>query len=133
MPQLELAEFAANLEFARNALGTAEALALQLTSAMSTSDLLRFSLVQGVSAFDHYVHEEVRTRMIQTQQGLHPRAAGFDRFKVPLGSVGAALAGRQDWLATEVSQQHAFLSFQQPDKVADAFRLVTDQPLWGAR
>jgi len=130
VPQLELAEFVANVEFARNALGTAEALALQLTSIIDTSDLLRFSLVQGVSAFDHYVHEEVRTRMIQTQQGLHPRAAGFERFKVPLSSVGAALADRPDWLAAEVLQQHAFLSFQQPDKVADAFRLVTDQTLW---
>lgn len=132
MPQFELAEFAANLGFARNALSTAEALALQLTAAIDTSDLLRFSLVQGVSAFDHYVHEEVRTRMVQTQRGHHPRAAGFERFKVPLSAVGAALTGRPDWLSTEVLLQHSFLSFQQPDKVADALRLVTDQPLWDA-
>ncbi len=27
-------------------------------------------------------------------------------------------------------QQHEFLSFQQPDKIAAAFRLVTDCPVW---
>ncbi|MCX2971959.1 hypothetical protein OSB71_24420, partial [Streptomyces sp. JHD 1] len=34
------------------------------------------------------------------------------------------------WLEQEIREQHGYLSFQQPDKVADAFRLVSDVSLW---
>lgn len=133
MPQAELALFKQNTVYARDLIATAMAISAQVTSAINTDDLLRAALVQGVSAFDHFVHEEVRARMIATQLGMHPRAAGFDRFRVSLSSVQTALGtGGTAWLESEIREQHGYLSFQQPDKVADAFRLITNIKLWDA-
>lgn len=131
MPATEIALFRQNVSYARDLIATASALRAQVTAAISTDDLLRSALVQGVSAFDHFVHEEVRARMIETELGNHPRAAGYDRFRVTLASVNVALSsGGTSWLEQEIRDQHGYLSFQQPDKVADAFRLVSNVSLW---
>ncbi|MEU8333774.1 hypothetical protein [Micromonospora sp. NPDC048839] len=125
--------FRKNMAYARNLSATAIALARQVTTAINTDDLLRASLVQGVSAFDHFIHEEVCARMILTQQGSHPMAKGYVRFRVSLDSVNQALAGSGvSWLESEIREQHGYLSFQNPDKVADALRLVTDASVWPA-
>ncbi|MGE6955055.1 hypothetical protein [Staphylococcus capitis] len=69
--------------------------------------------------------------MLMIQQGTLPSCPGFYRFRVSLSSLGQALASSSTgWLEAEIRGQHSFLSFQHPDKVADAFRLVTDIPLW---
>ncbi|WP_405660056.1 hypothetical protein [Streptomyces sp. NBC_00079] len=131
MPAPEVALFKQNIRYARDLIATAAALRAQVTAAINTDDLLRSSLVQGVSAFDHFVHEEVRARMIATQLGQHQRAKGYDKFRVSLGAVNSAIAaGGAAWLEQEIREQHGYLSFQQPDKVADAFRLVSDISLW---
>jgi hypothetical protein len=133
MPASELSLFKQNIGYARDLSATAVALAAQVTTAIRVDDLLRSSLVQGVSAFDHFIHEEVRARMILTQQGSHPVAKGYGRFRISLASVNLALAGNGvSWLEAEIREQHSYLSFQHPDKVADAFRLVTDISLWQA-
>ncbi|MGW5690992.1 hypothetical protein ACWEWX_08535 [Streptomyces asiaticus] len=131
MPAPEVQLFKQNITYARDLISTASALRSQLTSAINTDDLLRSSLVQGVSAFDHFVHEEVRARMIAIQLGQNRRAKGFDKFRVSLAAVNLALtSGGVSWLEQEVREQHGYLSFQQPDKVADAFRLVSEVSLW---
>ncbi|MDT3395796.1 hypothetical protein RKE29_03900 [Streptomyces sp. B1866] len=131
MPTPEVLLFKQNITYARDLIATASALRAQVTAVINTDDLLRSALVQGVSAFDHYVHEEVRARMIATQLGQHRRANGYDKFRVSLASVSAALTvGGAAWLEQEIREQHGYLSFQQPDKVADAFRLVSDVSIW---
>ena len=134
MPAQELALFQTNLNFARGMTATAAALQAQLTGAMDVSDFLRAGLVQGVSAFDHFIHEEVRVRMLAlstTPANAWPN--GFTRFRVSLQSVDLALSGSgSNWLEDEIRLQHGFLSFQHPDKVADALRLVSDVQLWPA-
>ncbi|MBF6189487.1 MULTISPECIES: HEPN domain-containing protein [Nocardia] len=133
MPQDELQLFRQNLTYAEDLVATAVALSAQVTAAINTDDLLRSALVQGVSAFDHFVHEEVRARMILIQQGKLPRPAGFDRFRVSLRSVAVSMSATDTtWLESEIREQHGYLSFQHPDKVADAFRYVTDVSLWQA-
>jgi hypothetical protein len=128
---MEVSIFKQNITYARDLVATASALKAQVTAAINTDDLLRSALVQGVSAFDHFVHEEVRARMVATQLGQHQRAKGYVRFRVSLASVGTALAaGGASWLEEEIREQHGYLSFQQPDKVADAFRLVSDVSIW---
>jgi hypothetical protein len=131
VPAAEQALFRQNLAYARDLVATAVALTSQLTAVISVDDLLRSALVHGVSAFDHFVHEEVRVRMILTQQGLCPPAKGYMRFRVSMSSVDLALTqGGVGWLEAEIREQHGYLAFQQPEKVADAFRLVTDVSLW---
>ncbi|MFI6059627.1 hypothetical protein [Streptomyces sp. NPDC051286] len=132
MPAPEVSLFKQNITYARDLIATASALRAQVTAAINTDDLLRSSLVQGVSAFDHFVHEEVRAKMIATQLGQHRRAKGYDKFRVSLAAVNSAIAvGGAAWLEQEIREQHGYLSFQNPDKVADAFRLVSDVSLWG--
>lgn len=134
MPTQELALFQTNLGYAKAMTATAAALDAQLTGAVDISDLLRASLVQGVSAFDHFIHEEVRIRMLALSAisaRLWP--AGFTRFRVSLQSVDQAMTGTGlTWLENEIRLQHGYLAFQHPDKVADALRLVTNIELWPA-
>jgi hypothetical protein len=131
MPALEVSLFKQNITYARDLIAIASALRGQVMAAINTDDQLRSSIVQGVSSFDHFIHEEVRARMIATQLGQHQRAKGYDKFRVSLASVNSAIAvGGAAWLELEISEQHGYLSFQQPDKVADAFRLVSDVSLW---
>jgi hypothetical protein len=133
VPAVELALFRANISFARDLAATAVALAGQVTPVMDTDDLLRAALVQGVSAFDHFVHEEVRSRMLGIHAGTQPRVPGFERFRVSMLSVQQALTTDGTvWLESEIREQHGYLSFQHPDKVADAFRLVSVLEFWNA-
>jgi hypothetical protein len=133
MPSTELALFRGNLSFARDLAATAVALNAQVTPAMGTGDLLRAALVQGVSAFDHFVHEEVRARMLEIQGGRLPRVPAFERFRISLQSVQQALStSGVVWLESEILEQHRLLTFQHPDKVADAFRLVSTVEFWNA-
>lgn len=134
MPANELSSFRENLGLARQMLDTATALTAQLTDAADLSDLRRAALVQGVSAFDHFVHEEVRVRMLALQrQSGSSWPQGFQRFQVSMGSLERAL-NQQDvsWLDDEIRQQHGHRSFQHPNKVADAVRCVSDVQLWNA-
>jgi len=41
-------------------------------------------------------------------------------------------AGGTAWLEAEIRDRHSFLSFQQPDKIADAVRLFSGINLWQA-
>jgi len=89
------------------------------------------ALVNGVSALDDYVHTVVRALMIQTADGARPRTDAFERFPVPLQSaLQASYLPAAIWLDQTVMTQHAHASFQQPDKIADAIRLVSSQELW---
>jgi hypothetical protein len=134
VPAQELDLLQTSLGYARAMAATAAALEVQLTGAIDVSDLLRAALVQAVSAFDHFVHEEVRARMLSLLAGPADRwPAGFARFRVTLQSVDhAKTRAGQTWLENEIRIQHGYLAFQQPDKVADALRLVSDVELWSA-
>jgi hypothetical protein len=47
-------------------------------------------------------------------------------------SIALADTASDSWLETETRRQHSIRSFQRPDKIADAFRLVWPLPLWDA-
>ena len=43
---------------------------------------------------------------------------------------GIADVNRDDWLDEAIRAAHGWLSFQHPDKIADAVRLISDVNLW---
>lgn len=88
----------------------------------------------SVSALDHYVHALVREEMLATAIGQRTQTDGFKRFSISLEASLRAAQGASptDWMEDEVRRQHGHLSFQHPDKIADAVRLISDQPLWPA-
>lgn len=101
------------------------------TSAIDSSDLLRAQVVLAVSALDFYIHEVTVAGMLEVLKGDRSATGAFDKYRV---SVGAMLGGMQsqtfDWFEADVREKHSFLSFQQPDKIADAVRLFSDIRLW---
>ena len=111
--------------------GLYSALQSLTTSAIDSSDLLRAQVVLAVSALDFYIHEVTVMGMLEVLKGERPSTPAFDKSRV---SVGAMLGGMQtqtyDWFEADVRERHSFLSFQQPDKIADAIRLFSGVKLW---
>jgi hypothetical protein len=105
-----------------------------LTSAVDTTDLLRAELVLGVSALDYYVHEVTRLGIQESHVGQRTRTDAFSRFNVSMASVYEGLADptQTGWLDDAVRERLGWQSFQHPDKIADALRLVTEVRLWDA-
>jgi len=136
VPAYELAECERHLARARDLAATAASLSAQVTGAVDFSDMYRAAFVQGVSALDTFVHAEVRVRMLNTFELGLPSTQAFERFRLSMASVRAAIASsnsastKVNFLEAEIREQHSYLSFQQPNKIAEAVRLVSDVKLW---
>lgn len=125
-------QFRTNISRVRH-LGTIyKALRVQTTGVLDLSDILRAELVMAVSALDHYIHEVTRLGMMEAYQGNHARTPAFLRFSISLDSVlqGIQSPSGLGLLDGEIKKQHGYQSFQQPDKIADAIRLISDVKLW---
>lgn len=84
-----------------------------------------------VSALDHYIHEATRIGMLEALNGTRVKAPAFRRFSVSLDSaLQIPTAIDSTWLDAEIRLRHNFLAFQQPDKIADAIRLISSIELW---
>lgn len=102
-------------------------LSVKLTAAVDLSDILRAEIVLAVSAFDFFVHELTRRGMLECHSGIRARTDAFDRFPLPM-HVAASLS--VSTLDAQIRAKHSYLSFQHPDKVADAVRLFSEVELW---
>lgn len=104
------------------------------TPAIDISDILRSQLVLAVSALDQLIHEMVRFGMIETAKGQRPKTDAYYRFQLPVTAVESALSGTEQevWIGESVRQRHSWQSFQEPDKIADAIRLISGVKLWEA-
>lgn len=131
--QKALDAFQASIGRVEHLAGLYKAIASLTTPAVDSSDLLRAQIVLAVSALDFYVHEATLVGMLEVYTGTRPPTSGFEKYRI---SVGAMMAGHSGggtaWLEAEIRDRHSFLSFQQPDKIADAIRLFTDVKLWQA-
>lgn len=127
-------QFRANLARVRNFGSIVEELLAQTTSVDDLTDVLRAELVLAVSALDHYIHEVVRIGMLESYRGSRPRTSQFRRFQVSLGSaldaVSVADALNDNWINEEIRSRHGFRSFQTPDHIAAAIRLISGVILW---
>lgn len=135
VPKREIEQFERNLQRARDIGATAAALGDMVTGALDVSDMFRAGYMQGVSAFDFFMHDEIRTRMVmQHSQPATTWTASYKAFKVP--AAGLHLASDSDvfdsefWFESEIRAQHQHLSFQNPEKVAEACRLVSPVDIW---
>ena len=132
--QQAIEQFRRNVQRVRDLGSLYQALSSQTTQALDLSDLLRSQWVMSVSALDHYVHELVRVEMLEAFRGNRVRTDAFLRFQVSLESaltVAAAL-GNDQWLEEQIRTRNGYRSFQHPDHIADAIRLISDEPLWNS-
>ena len=130
--QAAIDQFCENLARARSLAGLAQSLSSLTTAAVDLSDILRASLVLAVSALDHFVHEFVRLGMLEVHRGNRPTTDTYFSFRVPMSAAreGMADTGRDEWLDQAIREAHSWLSFQHPDKMADAIRLMSNVRLW---
>src|ERR1700722_3515143 len=104
----------------------------RITGGIDLNDMLRAELFLAVSALYHFIHEMTRLGMLECWTGRRRVAAAFGQFHLPI-SVAAGLSNSPvavNMIDTEIRQRHGFLSFQHPDKIADAIRLFSDVKLW---
>lgn len=117
----------------RDLIAVHNSLKAQASSVLDISDMLRASLVLAVSALDYYIHEVVRIGMLEIHRGQRPEPPAFSRFQISLGNARAGINAGQNidsWLEDEIRQRHSYKSFQQPNAIADAVRLICDKKLW---
>ncbi len=127
-----LDQFQTNIERVRNLGAIYKVLNAQTTEILDLSDLLRAEFVMAVSALDQYIHEIVRLGMLEAYHGERTHAQASLRFKITLESVlqGISIPTSDNWLDDQIKLRHAYQSFQHPDKIADAVRLISDIQLW---
>ncbi len=125
-------QFLSNIERARLLGGVYANLASSTTSILDVSDLLRAQFVLTLSAFDTLVHEVTRLGMLEVAVGVRAPTDAYHRFQISLESVQLAVSGLppSNWFDNEIRRRHGYLTFQMPDKVADAIRLVSPIDLW---
>lgn len=127
-----LQQYKENTRRARDLVGLASTLTAQTTQALDVSDIFRAALLLAVSALDHFVHEVSRKGMLEVVGGLRPATDAYYRFSVSLRtvSISQSQSGGAQWLDDEIRKKHGWLSFQDPDKIADAIRLISPKDLW---
>ena len=125
-------QFRVNIDRVRNLGAIFKALRSQTTEVLDLSDILRAELVMGVSALDHYVHELVRLGMLEIYHGHRIAPPAFLRFQVTLDNIIQGIANPADdsWLEDQIRSRHGYQSFQRPDKIAGAIRLISSVQLW---
>jgi len=103
-----------------------------VTSGIDISDIWRAQIVLCVSALDYLIHELTRIGMIEIAKGNRPKTDSFLKFPLPIDAMERALNGQahEFWLGDTIREKHSWLSFQHPDKIADAIRLISSKKLW---
>ena len=130
--QVALEVFRANVRRSRDLIAIFRAMRIQTTQVLDLTDVLRAALVNTVSSFDLFVHELVRIGMLESYSSERAKTKAFLRFQVTLLGVLEAISntGSSSWLEQEIRGRLGHQSFQLPDNVADAIRLISEVELW---
>lgn len=123
--------FRLNAERAKNLGGLNDAISSLMTSALDASDLLRAQIVLTVSALDYFIHEITVRGVLEIFDGKRPSTEAFRKHKVSAGLLLSTASSSRSAFELDIRERHSFLSFQHPDKIAEAVRLFHGRPLWG--
>jgi hypothetical protein len=103
------------------------------------SDILRAQFVYAVSALDKLVHELVRTGMLQAFKNQQVKTSKFNSFAISLETYSKIQQANEStpdilqletpeyFFEQEVIVRHKHLSFQEPDKIADALSFIWEE------
>lgn len=108
------------------------ALSSQVTGAIDLSDLLRFEIAQAVSSLDCLIHDVVLIGMLEIMQGRRQPTEQFLKFNLSMATT-IYYGESQDFSLIEqaIRERHSYMAFQDPDKISQAFRLISSIDLWG--
>lgn len=127
-------QFRLSMDKVRQLGGLYHALTSLTTKALDPSDLLRAQIVLAVSALDFYIHEITLLGMLETYNELRETTQSYSNIKVPVAFITKSSAippviGLAEF-EMFIREKHGYLSFQQPDKIADAIRHFSNVKLW---
>uniref|UniRef100_E6QPW1 RiboL-PSP-HEPN domain-containing protein n=1 Tax=mine drainage metagenome TaxID=410659 RepID=E6QPW1_9ZZZZ len=127
-----LIQFQENLKRARELGALALAVESVTTSIIDVSDMWRAQIVLVVSALDHFIHDVTRLGMIEISKGSRQKTDAYLRFQMPFTAIESALNGmpHENWVGETVREKLSWQSFQDPDKLAEAIRLISVVKLW---
>jgi hypothetical protein len=124
-----------NLNYARSLATAGQHLEKLQVGAFEIGDVFRAAWVQSVAALDNWVRQEIRYRMLRlARQPATPKPARFEAFPIPLGVLESVQKGEVslvDAIDRELRETRGHLSYQHPDKIKEAFALVSHtKHLW---
>ena len=131
--QSAIDQFRISIARVRHLIAVHNSLKAQTSNVLDLSDMLRAALVLAVSALDYYIHEVVRIGMLEIHRGQRLEPPAFSGFQISLGNARTGINAGQNidsWLEDEIRQRHSYKSFQQPNAIADAVRLICGKKLW---
>lgn len=110
-------------------------LAANVTEAMRLDEILRAEWVARISALDMYVHELVSQEMVEIFEGRRSPSNQYLKFQLSIETVERIrrAVSPSDAVAAfdlDVRNQLSRMTFQDPEKIADAIRLFSEVQLW---
>ncbi|OLF17260.1 hypothetical protein BU204_12800 [Actinophytocola xanthii] len=125
-----IAHLRANLSYARSLATAGNTLGTLKPQSFDVNDVFRAAWVQAVAGLDHWVRQELRARLRALAEqvgGRKPRR--FAELEISLDQVQRVLRDEMsfaDAVDEYVTKARGHLAYQQPDRIRDAFSLVTD-------
>lgn len=108
----------------------------QNLQSMNFDDLLRAHLVYSVSAFDKFMHDIVRVGMLEIFMNMRPSTSKYLKESIPIEvhnqiTSSSSSLPPEIHFENEITRKLSFLSFQDPDKVADGLSYIwNEQHKW---
>ncbi|MFE2429387.1 hypothetical protein ACFXJ5_21910 [Streptomyces sp. NPDC059373] len=137
IPQPQTREFQAfltNLKYARKMILAGQSLAPFRSPVIDIDDFYRAAWVQAVAAIDHWFHEELYRRVADLAAEDGPGMPyQLTRFELPLAKVEEIRRGTTtlaDAVSEHVRARWANASLQNPRKISEALKLVTEEDIW---
>jgi len=129
-----LGEFSGDIARARDLVGLGQAIGNMTNGLVNATDLYRAALVQGVAAWDRYVHGVVLDRAVEIMLGRRTVGAS-SKVGVPLVDVAMLMnapdaAGRELTARSIFAERLARETYQRPNDVAAALAMVGIKAIW---
>lgn len=98
------------------------------------TDLLRAEWVYTISAMDKLIHDLIRIGMIEAFQGSRVKTKKFLSFGITVHThtnisttIPGSIPPAEYWFEQDIIQKNKFLSFQEPEKIAEGLSLIWEE------
>lgn len=108
---------------------------LQFVQGIDTDGLLRMEIVMAVSALDQYIHQIVVDKAIDILRNGRQLPTNFSKLLIGCDSIAGVLQSVQIsdalvFIENDIRQKLGWKSFQQPDKINEALRYISNYNIW---
>ena len=106
-----------------------------VTGVLQPEELLRAEWVARVCAVDLYVHELVAQKMLETFDGHRAPTPAYLRFQISAETThrirtSVTPSDASAAFDLEIREKLSYVTYQDPEKIADGIRLISPMELW---